>query len=188
VSGRVHDGFYFRLSLGGSYGRISVQTDRVSQPDVTQTGFGGALDVWAGYSVSSGIVVGPALSFSSQRAKSAAIGDRQSGATGRSALFAAFIDAYPNPRRGEHFGGLLGLSALTETTDDGEAATDYDGGGLGLFVFAGYDAWIASEWSLGGLLRLGGVVTRGSQNVNGEQVDKQGVMYEAALLATVIYH
>ena len=57
-----------------------------------------------------------------------------------------------------------------------------------LYNGAGYDAWIASEWSLGGLLRLGGVATRGSQNVNGERVDKQGVMYEAALLATVVYH
>jgi hypothetical protein len=186
--GFVHDGFYLRFAVGAGYGRVLVQTDRVSQPDVTQTGFSGALDVWAGYSVAPGFVVGPGLSLSSQGTKSASMGDKTSSATGTMGLLSVFIDAYPSPQRGEHFGGLLAIASLRQTTDDGSPTTDYEGGGLGLFVFAGYDAWIGREWSLGALCRMGGVATRGQTSDNGEQIDKQGVMYEAALLVSVLHH
>jgi hypothetical protein len=65
---------------------------------------------------------------------------------------------------------------------------DYTGAGIGLAIFAGYDAWIGSQFSLGGLLRLGGAVTRQSENERGLDVTKQGTIYGAQLLATAAYH
>lgn len=188
LPGFVHDGFYLRAALGGGYGKTSVRTDRVSQPDVSLSGFGAAVDLWFGWTVSPGLVLGPALSISSQRSASVKLGDGKTSGVGTHALLGAFIDAFPNPQSGQHFGGMLALASLTATTADGLEATDYQGGGLGLSVFAGYDAWIAREWSLGALLRLGGVATRGSQNVDGQTVEKQGTAYGMALLVTVVYH
>jgi hypothetical protein len=184
----VHDGFYLRLAVGGSYGVTTVQTDRVSQPDVRMSGFGGAFDLWCGLTLASGLVLGPALSVSSQRSGHATISGRTARAgVVTSALLGAFIDAYPNPRRGEHFGGLLALATLGQTTADQQAATDFDGGGVGLSAFAGYDAWIGRAWSLGALLRVGGTVTRGSQSVEDRKVEKQATSYGAALLVTMVY-
>ncbi|HWA71183.1 MAG TPA: hypothetical protein VG937_02555 [Polyangiaceae bacterium] len=186
--GFVHDGFYLRVGLGGGYGKTSVQTDRVSQPDVSLHGFGAAFDAWFGWTLAPGLVLGPALSVSSQRASSVAVGEQKSSGVATHALLGAFLDAFPNPHQGQHFGGMLALASLSETTADGASATDYQGGGLGLSVFAGYDAWIAREWSLGAMLRLGGVATRGSQSIDGQSVDKQGTAYGMSLLVTVVYH
>jgi hypothetical protein len=186
--GFLHDGFYLRVGLGGGYGKTSVQTDRVSQPDVRLGGFGAAFDVWCGWTLAPGLVLGPALSVASQRSASASIGDGEDSGVATHALFGAFVDAFPNPKGGQHFGGMLSLASLTETTADGDSGTDYQGGGLGFAVFAGYDAWIAREWSLGAMLRLGGVATRGSQNIDGQSVEKQGTAYGASLLVTILYH
>ncbi len=184
----VHDGFYLRVGLGGGYGKTSVQTDRLSQPDVTLDGFGAAFDVWFGWTLAPGLVLGPALSISSQRSSSASIGPKKSSAVATHALLGGFLDAYPNPKAGQHFGGTLALASLTESTADGDAGTDYQGAGLGLAVFAGYDAWIAGEWSLGAMLRLGGVATRVTQTIAGQSVEKQGTAYGASLLVTIVYH
>jgi hypothetical protein len=83
---------------------------------------------------------------------------------------------------------MLALASLSETTADNEAGTDYEGAGLGFSVFAGYDAWIAREWSLGALLRLGGVATRATQSIASQSVEKQGTAYGASLLVTIVYH
>jgi hypothetical protein len=185
--GFVHDGFYLRVGLGGGFGKTSVQTDRLSQPDVSLDGFGGAFDVWFGWTLAPGLVLGPALGVSSQRSASASIGSSKSSGVATHALLGAFVDAFPNPRGGQHFGGMLALASLTETTSDGLAGTDYQGAGLGLAVFAGYDAWIAREWSLGALLRLGGVATRATQTIEQQNVEKQGTAYGASLLVTMVY-
>jgi hypothetical protein len=184
----VHEGFYLRVGLGGGYGKTSVQTDRQSQPDVTLDGLGAAFDVWFGWTLAPGLVLGPALSVSSQRSASASVGARESSAVATHALLGGFVDAYPNPKAGQHFGGTLALASLTETTADGEAGTDYQGAGFGLDVFAGYDAWLAAEWSLGAMLRLGGVATRVTQSIGGQSVEKQGTAYGASLLVTIVYH
>lgn len=165
-----------------------MQTDRVSQPDVSLHGFGVAFDAWLGWTASPGLVLGPVLSLSSQRSSSVSIGEERSSGVATHALLGAFVDAFPNPLRGQHFGGVLALASLTETTADGLSGTDYQGAGLGLAVFAGYDAWIANEWSLGAMLRLGGVATRATQTIDAQSVEKQGTAYGASLLVTVVYH
>jgi hypothetical protein len=136
------------------------------------------------------LVLGPAVSISSERSSSASIGGSESSGVGTHALLGAFVDAFPNPRGGQHFGGVLALASLTESTDaKGDLAeTSYQGGGVGLAVFAGYDAWIAREWCLGAFLRVGGVATRATQTVAQQSVEKQGTAYGASLLVTIVYH
>jgi hypothetical protein len=161
----------------------------VSQPDVRITGFGAAFDLWAGWTLSSGLVLGPALSVATQRSSSSSVsGGSKLPAAATHALFGAFLDAYPNPRSGQHFGGLLAIAALRQTTDDENDQTAFDGTGVGLQVFAGFDAWLAREWSLGALLRVGGTVTQGRETISNQSVGKQGTAYSVSLLATVLHH
>ena len=187
--GHVHDGFYLRFGLGASYGRASVQTDRVSQLDVVVTGIGPSADLWVGWTVAPGLVLGPAISTLGAATGGAEVGTDQSAGSGSASgvLIGAFIDAYPVSEDGYHFGGVLSLASLSQTTESG-ADEDYVGGGVGVSIFAGYDAWIAREWSLGGMLRLGGVVTRRTESIDEQDVTRQGTLYGAALLFSVVHH
>jgi hypothetical protein len=151
-------------------------------------GFGGAVDAWLGWTIAPGLVLGGSLNISSQRSASVAVGEDESSGAATNVLLGAFVDAFPNPRQGAHFGGVLALANLNADTADGADDTDYQGAGLGLLVFAGYDAWIAREWSLGAMLRLGGVATRGTQTIAAQKVEKQGTAYGASLLVTIVYH
>ena len=66
---------------------------------------------------------------------------------------AALLDYYPNPRRGLHVGGTLGLAAITELdTHMGGTQTSL---GLAASVHAGYERFVSKRWSAGGMARLG---------------------------------
>jgi hypothetical protein len=55
------------------------------------------------------------------------------------------------PNDGWHFGGLAGLAiASFDAGDDGETALGFGGS-----AWLGHDVWVAPEWSLGGMLKLG---------------------------------
>jgi hypothetical protein len=172
-----------------TYGSTRVLTDRVSQPDVTLDGIGAAFDVWVGRTPWLGVTLGPALTLTTHRSGSAHVGG-QSAVTGSAVVggVGAFVDAYPRPSGGLHFGGLLALASLHETTDDGSQSTDFDGGGALLMLFAGYDAWVARSWSLGGMVRCGGIVTRANQTLDGESFVKRGTSYDVSVLLTALYY
>ncbi|MFZ5894094.1 MAG: hypothetical protein ACOY0T_23740 [Myxococcota bacterium] len=185
--GYSHDGFYLRLTPGIAYGATRVQTDRVSQPDVKLSGLGLSLDLWVGWALSSGLVLGPALSYwSSNDGDPAVAGGADSGSSSNT-LIGAFVDAYPNARRGEHFGGALALGGVSASLSGRPDVKDYQGGGIGFLVFGGYDFWIGRSWSLGGLLKLGGLATRMSSNIEGQKVEKQATSYAASLSVTLLY-
>lgn len=184
---RLHDGFYLRFALGANYGRSFVQTNRVSKADVRLVGMGRALDVWLGRTLPLGVVLGVNLSVTELSSDAAEVGD-DATAAGNSWGFqlGGFLDTYPNLKEGYHFGGSVSLAAVTAHAET--VRNDYVGGGLGVSVFAGYDAWIGPQLSLGGLLRLGGAVTRGNSDEDGPDVTKQGTSYGAQLMATLVYH
>ncbi len=184
-AGWIHEGFYLRFSLGLNYGVGSVQTDRLSAPDLTLTGVGGDAELWAGFTPWPSVVIGPLLGLSGMRSSRAKLAGTRVAAGATSAMAGLFLDAFPNPRRGEHFGGALGLVALNEASDSGEAS--FEGGGLGFSVFCGKDWWVSRHWSLGGLLRLGGALARQTRDEAGRTVTKQGIQYSAALLGSVLY-
>lgn len=183
----THEGFYLRLSPGIAYGATRVQTDRVSQPDYKLSGSGLSLDLWVGFGLSSGLVLGPAISYWGENDGDPRIRGGAASAESGSVLLGAFVDAYPNPRRGEHFGGALALASVNAKVSGREELKDYQGVGAGFLVFGGYDFWIGKAWSLGGLVKLSGVATRSSTSVDGQKVERQATSYAASLAITLLY-
>jgi hypothetical protein len=187
----VHDGFYLRLGAGPLYARTSLRTDRVSQPDVTVRGLGGGGELWIGGTPRPGVSVGGVLGGSRMTSDEAKVGSHgKAPATVDTTLVGAFIDAYPDPEQGYHFGGLL-AGAVTDVNTEaaGElAATKYSGAGLALSVFAGLDTWVAEQWSFGVLLRLGGSLGREETRLDAGDSTKQGVTYAAQVLVNLLYH
>lgn len=181
----VHDGFYLRAALGANYGRAFVQSNRLSKPDVSIIGMGPSLELWAGSSVPPGFVVGFNFSVADISSEAAEIGEESRAGSSLAFLIGGFLDAYPNPREGYHFGGSIGIAGVTANT--GQEDAEYFGAGLGFAVFAGYDAWVGPELSVGGLLRLSGAITRDRTAADDSDI-KQGTAYGAQLLVTVAYH
>jgi hypothetical protein len=180
----LHDGFYLRLGLGLGYGGAVVSSDSKTIGDYRFRGGGGALDVWLGGTPVPGLAMGAALSglglSSSERSVD---GNNVSGnVSGSTGLLAYFVDAFPNPERGLHFGGALGLASGAAQV--AASTREFRGAGVGLQAWAGYDFWVAPQWSLGGTLRFVGSVTR---------QDDAGVAYQASLGVatlsfTALYH
>lgn len=184
---RRHDGFYLRLALGPGYGDARIATDRVSQPDQSLSAGGGGGDLMMGGKIGTGLTLGGSVSWLTLSTASAEVGDATVSARASHAMLAAFLDAYPDPSAGFHFGGLAGFSSLRFSSDD-ETAQDYQGSGFAFAVFAGYDAWIGRSWCLGGLLRLGGGGTRRQETIADVSVTRQGTAFGGVLMATLLYH
>jgi hypothetical protein len=98
-------------------------------------------------------------------------------------VIGAFIDGHPNPRSGFHLGGALGLSTL-RADELGPDAGRLDMAGIGGAVWVGYDFWVASEWSLGPLLRFMATVSRDQEDV----LDTTAVTRSLSLSFTALYH
>ncbi|HET9932831.1 MAG TPA: hypothetical protein VFQ35_19140, partial [Polyangiaceae bacterium] len=150
-------------------------------------GTGLSLDVWVGFGLSPGLVLGPAISYWGGNDGDPSISGGASSGESGSALLGAFVDAYPNPRRGEHFGGALALGTTSAKLSGRPEIKDYQGGGVGFLVFGGYDFWIARTWSLGGLLKLSGLATRGNSTIDGQKVERQATSYAASIAVTLLY-
>lgn len=181
---RLHDGFYLRLGVGLGLGGALISSDSKSVGDYSFGGGAGAFDAWIGGTPLTGLAMGAAISGvglgSSERSVD---GNRVSGdVSGSSGLLGYFVDVFPDPERGLHFGGALGLaSARAEVKDSGRK---FEGGGLGLQAWGGYEFWVSPQWSLGGMLRFIGSMTR---------EEEAGVAYRASLGAatlsfTALYH
>jgi hypothetical protein len=54
-------------------------------------------------------------------------------------------------------------------------------------VFSGYDFWIGRTWSLGGLVKLGGLATRSTTEIGGQRLKRQAMSYSASLGVTLLY-
>ncbi|MEP7051321.1 MAG: hypothetical protein ABJB12_13255 [Pseudomonadota bacterium] len=180
----LHDGFYLRMGLGLAYSGALVSSDSKSLGDYSFAGGGVAFDLWLGGTPTPGLALGAALSgvglnSSSRRASDQSISGAVSGSTG---LLGFFADVFPDPERGFHFGGALGVaSGLAKPKDSGMT---YEGGGIGLEAWTGYDFWVGQQWSLGGAVRFIGTVTR---------QDTDTVKYETSmggmsLSFTALYH
>jgi len=180
----LHDGFYLRLGLGLGFGGALVSSDSKNVSDYSLAGGAGAFDAWIGGTPISGLVMGAALSGLGLAASRRSVdGTHVSGdVSASSGLLAYFVDVFPDPERGLHFGGALGLASGDVKPEDG--TREFRGGGLGLQAFGGYDFWVGPQWSIGGMLRLIGSLTR---------EDSSGVAYQASLGGatlsfTALYH
>ena len=181
---QLHDGFYLRMGLGLAYSGALVSSDSKSVGDYSFSGAGGALDLWLGGTPTPGLAMGAALSVlglnsSSRHVSGHSLSGDVSGSTG---LLGFFVDVFPDPERGFHFGGALGVASGLAEIKNGPKR--FEGGGLGLEAWGGYDFWVSPQWSLGGTARLLGSITR---------QDLDNVKYEtsiggASLSFTALYH
>jgi hypothetical protein len=163
----VHDGFYMRFGSGLAAFDERLQSD---DSDVyggeiksRTRGIATVSELAIGGTISKGVVLGGGIYTADLLASTLRLEKDSAGEppaeldTGlrNLVLIAPFIDIYPNPRRGFHVQGALGLAALTASVF-GSSATDqskYAAVGGGLMLGAGYEWWIADEWSLGVLGR-----------------------------------
>jgi hypothetical protein len=172
--------------MGLSLGRVALATDVSTSPDYTLRGGGLALDVLVGGSPAPGVAVGGGLLVAAMTAADLEIeGSTNEIATSAGhVLIGPFIDGFPQPTGGFHLGGLLGLAQATIDRDDQSTDERFEGGGFGGAAWVGYDWWVGPEWSLGGLLRMTGSITRDED----EALTRQATNYGFALLFTALYH
>ncbi len=179
-----HDSFYLRMALGAGLGGALVSSDAKSIGDYSFAGGGAALDLWIGGTPSPGFAMGAAisalgLSSSHRKVDGQRIDGDVSGGTG---LLGYFVDVFPDPAQGLHFGGALGLASGNAEIKGSNRK--FQGGGLGLEAFGGYDFWVSSDWSLGGMLRFVGSVARDKQ----DDVSYEASIGAATLSFTALYH
>jgi hypothetical protein len=187
----VHDGFYLRLGLGLGGGSTSISTNRDSAPNFELGGAGLAGNLWLGGTPWRGIAIGGLISLQGMNEGDTVVeGDEtDEGMNGGMLMLAPFIDAFPDPQRGLHFGGALGLAfmsakAKSKDLEQRFLVKDYEGGGLGLSGWIGYMGWVGQEWSLGGLLQLTGFVTANEE----DGLKRQGTGGTLNISFSALYH
>lgn len=164
---RLHDGFYLQMSPGISFHRSKLKVDG-SDAAASVKGSGVGFDVAVGGTVGGGFVIGGAFGRHSSNGASL---ENDVGVTSAKtevnvgytqlSLHLAF---YPWPEKGFHLQGGLGFAELTYSglrvgpIDQGNGqfmtvrADSMSGTHAHLGV--GYEAFVAEQWSIGGLLRL----------------------------------
>jgi hypothetical protein len=174
----VHDGFYLRMAAG-----IGPQWTRFYDSFLGDSNrWGGSFDLQLGGTPARGLVVGGGLWFAAHDASHAleVLGDT-SAASFRALLVGPFIDFFPNPKQGFHFGGTIGLGGIGITSSLLDSQ-DRTSGGLGLGGWLGQDWWVGPEWSLGFQVRL---FTVGGHNANAPYDARSTSM---SFMFTVLYH
>lgn len=186
----VHDGFYLRLAVGLGGGHGSVTSDAASAPHFGNGGGGLAFNAWVGGTPWRGVALGGLLSLAGMHDGSTVVEGSKTGlgSQGGLLLLAPFIDSFPDPLRGLHVGGALGLAGYSVHGDSRAlsrdyAVKDYDGGGFGGSVWVGYGGWVGPEWSLGGLLQLTGFGT-----AQKDGVERRASGYALNVSFTALYH
>jgi len=208
-----HDGLYLRFGGGIGSGFDSLEgSGTIGDGSVTASsatgsagGFAGATEIAFGASPIAGLALGGGV-YTGTIAAPESDDMQTGGASGATplrytftvtqlAMFAAFADVYPWPSGGLHAQAGVGFATLVAGlgTPASAAATgtlsspqleSHTGTGFGFMVGAGYDWWVADEWSVGALARLLYAWTSGN--------DRDGVAWShqtgaLALLLTVTY-
>jgi len=185
----LHDGFYLRMSLGAGYQRSKITSDASGVSDVALKGGGVALDLMMGGTPTPGLVIGGGI-FASSAAdptlESDGVNTELRGDTSI-AIVGPFIDGFFDPEGGFHVGGAIGIGSLTVRNEELDTSeTQYDGAGVAAWV--GYDAWVSSEWSMGGCARLVAASGKRDEDVLGATVTEKSSSVGFALLFTALYH
>jgi len=112
------------------------------------------------------------------------------GSQGSLVMLAPFVDVFPDPLRGLHVGGALGLAGFNTKADShtledlDPPVKDYNGGGFGASAWVGYGGFVGPEWSLGGMLQLTGFTT-GKTDAD---VERRASGYALSLQFTALCH
>lgn len=94
-----------------------------------------------------------------------------------------FVDVYPMPDNGLNFMAMVGFADLAFSADSGSSATN-DATGAAYGLGAGYEAWISSQWSLGGMVR--GIYAPLKYTTGGASFDEKTTIWQIMFVAT--YH
>ncbi len=144
----VHEGFYFRAGVGPGLMHTSI-ADRQNDSSAGSAAFSLAAHALVGGSPAPGLALGGGA------LAQLGLGSSFDGA--KSGVFhvnvGPFFDAFPNSKKGFHLGALLGLSAVTLSTEVTPQAQLWGGGAA---AWLGWDTWVAPEWSVGIQLQSGG--------------------------------
>lgn len=187
----VHDGFYLRLSAGLGGGVGNVSSDDRGVPNFSAGGPGLALNLWIGGTPWRGVAIGGLVALQGIGESNAEVEGRDTdeGMDGGAILVGPFIDAFPDPQRGLHVGGSLGLAGLWAKADSHVLeeqldVVDYNGGGLGASAWVGYMGFVGPEWSMGGLLQLTGFATGEKK----DGVERRGSGYTLNASFSALFH
>ena len=177
----VHDGFYLRVDLG--VGALGTDYD-FGAASADSHGGTLALDLMIGGTPSRGLALGGALLTEAGVSHSVEQRGRSRGdSTVALTLLGPFVDGFFDHKGGFHMGGMLGVAALDvedlDGDDEAETLTGFGGA-----AWAGYDAWVADEWSIGGLVRAGGAITKKSADAG----DISAQSFSLGLMLSVLYH
>jgi len=182
----MHDGFYLRMNLGGGY--IGSSIGQSGSPDITLSGGGGAFDLMIGGTLGRGVVIGGALLGNTAPNPSYEVDGKQQDVAAQVSFLTLgpFIDGFPDPKGGFHVGGMFGAAGLSLEDTVGGSSSTTTFGGYGAGVWVGYAAWIAPEWSMGGMLRLTGARTVHAAT---DTTPKRTASAQAiTILFTALYH
>ena len=171
----LHNGFYFRLSLGrgGQWGALG---------DYRYLTSGLSVDILLGGMPRPGLGLGLGL-FGATSASTTVKLHGDVVATEKPlgiVLAGPFVDGFPNPRSGLHYGSSMGVS----TSGINELSR---GRGFGYATWVGYGIWMDADYSAGVLLR--GIVAHtfwGEESATGK--DLHGSMGSLDLCITLLYN
>ncbi len=193
-SARLHDGFYFRAGSGfAAYDERLFSSN--SEPEILGRNRGIATvgDFSLGGSIGEhwvlgGCILGTDLLASGYRSRQQAPPAELDPGLRNLALIGPFVIWYPDPRRGTHLDLTLALATLTPRVFGHEATeqSEYLALGAGLAFGAGYDVWVADQWSLGILARTTVVVVSGEDDGGSDWLHVATT--SPALLVALTYH
>ena len=169
---RTHDGFYLRIALGPGVlsGRLKLD-GAPSGDDIV--GVAGHVEVALGGTPIPGLVVGGGLfaSLSDQPVYSYSDNGHDykfNGGAVTAEVVGPFADFYPSPRGGWHLQAALGVAHLSASQGEPQTVctigvgcqslvvpgTSFGGLGVGALGGVGYEAFVADQWSVGGIARF----------------------------------
>jgi hypothetical protein len=99
-------------------------------------------------------------------------------------LLGPFVDWYPNPRGPWHLGAALGLAGFSGR--DAEE-TRYVGRSAGGALFAGYDAWIGPQFSIGITANVQGSLPANADGASGD-AGYAFSTFSAGVQSSLLYH
>jgi hypothetical protein len=99
----------------------------------------------------------------------------------------AQLDWFPDPMKGLHFGGSLGLGGVSVTNQaDGSKMAGLGGAAT---IFGGYDFWIGPSWSLGiGAVAWGGTPREQMKDNNNNDTPYRLTPLSIGLQASILYY
>lgn len=142
-----HDGFYFRVGIGGGYASLDGSLGNF---DAKIKGGGPSLELLFGGTPAPGVVIGGGFAFQSLSKPTVEIDGQEFDAKNNLSygILGPFVDIYPDPTGGFHVGGMFGFANATVDTNS-TSSDSASISGAGAFVHVGYDFWIGDQWSVG---------------------------------------